>query len=82
MKDITFTINNEEAEIYFYAKNAEYSDKLKESPSSSNFRTHLEAREVAGIVLAIIVFFNIIAFVIYYFIKKKKMNSNDYIKID
>jgi hypothetical protein len=82
LKDITFTINNEEAEIYFYAKNAEYCDKLKENPSSRNFRTHLETREVAAILLAIIVFINIVAFVIYYFIKKKKMNSDDYIKID
>ena len=82
LKDITFTINNEEAEIYFYAKNAEYSDKLKTKPSSSNFRTTLETREVAAILLAIIVFINIVAFVIYYFIKKKKMNSDDYIKID
>ena len=82
LKDITFTINNEEAEIYFYAKNAEYSDKLKTKPSSSNFRTTLETREVAAILLAVIVFINIVAFVIYYFIKKKKMNSDDYIKID
>ena len=82
LKDITFTINNEEAEIYFYAKNAEYSDNLKDKPNSSNFRIQLEARETAAIFLAVIDFINIVAFVIYYFIKKKKMNSSDYIKID
>ena len=82
LKDITFTINNEEAEIYFYAKNAQYSDNLKVNPSSSNFRIQLEARETAAIFLSVIVFINIVIFVIYYFIKKKKMNSSDYIKID
>jgi hypothetical protein len=81
LKDITFTINNEEAEIYFYAKNAQYSDNLKVNPSS-NFRIQLEARETAAIFLSVIVFINIVIFVIYYFIKKKKMNSSDYIKID
>ena len=79
LKDIKFTINNEEAKIYFYAKNAEYSDKLKDKPNSSNFRIHLEARETAAIFLSVIIFINIVIFVIYYFLKKKKMNSNDYI---
>ena len=82
LEDIKFTINNEEARIYFYAQNAEYSDKLKDKTDSGSFKIQLEARQIAAILLAVIIFFNLVIFAIYYFLKKKKMNSNDYISID
>ena len=81
LNDIKFTINNEEARIYFYAKNAELCEKLVYQ-SSQGFRIQLEAREIAAIFLSVVIFINIVAFVVYYFLKKKKMNSNDYIRID
>ena len=81
LQDIKYTINNEEARIYFYAKNAELCEKLVDK-SSGTFRIQLEAREIAAIFLSVVIFINIVAFVIYYFLKKKKMNSNDYIRID
>ena len=81
LEDIKFTINNEEAKIYFYAKNAELCEKLLDK-SSEGFKIHLEARETAAIFLAVVIFINLVAFVLYYFLRKKRMNSNDYIKID
>ena len=80
LEDIKFTISNEEGKIYFYAKNAEYSDEFKES-ASSNFRIQLEARESAAISLAIIIFINLVVFAIYFFFKKRKIKSNNYIKL-
>ena len=82
LNDIKFTINNEEAKIYFYAKNAEFSDKFNNQFNISDFEIKLEARESAAVCLAIIVFINITAFGIYYFIKQKKKSSEDYARIE
>ena len=82
LKDIKFTINNEEAFIYFYAQNAEYSNTFGEYNEHESFKLHMNARQLAAISLAIVVFINIISFIIYYFLKKKKMNSSNYIKIE
>ena len=86
LEDIKFTINNEEAKIYFYAQNAEYLDYSNViedyNKERTSFKTQLEAREIAAICLAIIIFINLCSFVIYFFIKKKRINSNNYIKID
>lgn len=41
LEDIKFTINNEEAKIYFYAQNAEFSDKFKNYEKSDSFSLHL-----------------------------------------
>ena len=82
LEDIIFTINNEEAKIYFYARNAEYSDKLKDKTDSGGFKIQLETREIAAICLSILIFLNLVAFAIYYFLKRKKMNSSDYINLD
>ena len=80
--DIKFTINNEEAQIYFYAQNALYCNKFTEEIKDSLFRINLNARAIAGICLAIIIFIYLIAFTIYYFVKRKKMKSGDYIRIE
>ena len=82
LNDIKFTINNEEAKIYFYAKNAEFSDKFNNQFNISDFGIKLEARESAAVCLAIIVFINIFAFGVYYFIKQKKKFSEDYARIE
>ena len=82
MDDIKFTINNEEARIYFYAQRAEYSNEFENYKESSRFGLSLSPRENSAIILSIIIAFNIIAFVAYYFIKKKRMNSPNYVKIE
>ena len=82
LQDVQFTINNEEARIYFYAKGAEYSPKLKPGADTSSFSLSLEPREAAGVILSVIIVINLICFVVYYFLKKKKMNSPNYIKIE
>ena len=82
LSDIKFTIDNEEAKIYFYAKNAEFSDKFNNHISISDFGIKLEARESAAVCLAIIVFINMVAFGFYYFIKRKKSSDGDYARID
>ena len=74
-----FTINNEEANIYFYAKNVEYSDKFTNELSDNIFKIKLDAKENAAVCLAIIVFVNVFVFSIFYSVKRRnKMNSNDY----
>ena len=80
--DIKFTINNEEAQIYFYAQNAQYTDKFTDVINDSLFKIKLNSRATAGICLAIIIFIYLIAFTIYYFVKRKKMKSGDYIRIE
>ena len=82
LKDIQFTINNEEARIYFYAKRAEYSPNLKTGADTSSFSLSLSPREAAAVILSVIIALNLICFVAYYFFKKKKMNSPNYIKIE
>ena len=82
LQDVQFTINNEEARIYFYAKGAEYSPKFKDGVDTSSFSLSLEPREAAGVILSVIIVINLICFVVYYFLKKKKMNSPNYIKIE
>ena len=78
LNDIKFTINNEEAKIYFYAKNAEFSDKFSTQFRTSDFGIKLNARELAAVILAIIIFINLVAFGIYYFIKQRKEPSEEY----
>ena len=80
--DIKFTINNEEAQIYFYAQNAQYTDKFTDVITDSLFKIKLNSRATAGICLAIIVFIYLVAFTIYYLVKRKKMKSGDYIRIE
>ena len=82
LEDIKFTINNEEARIYFYAQRAEYSNEFENYKESSRFGLSLSPRENSAIILSIIITFNLIAFVAYYFIKKKRMNSPNYVKIE
>ena len=82
LENIKITINNEEGKIYFYAQNAEFSDEFEDNIEKSNFSLQLGARESAAICLSIVIFINIIAFVIYFFNRKRKMNSKDYIKIE
>ena len=72
LEDIKFTISNEEGRIYFYAKNADYSDKFKDS-ASSNFKLEYGARESAAISLGIIIFVNLAIFSIYFFLRKRKL---------
>lgn len=76
LEDIKLTINIEEAIIYFYAQNAEFSDKFKDYEESSGFSLHMGARELAAISLSIVIFFDIIAFVLYYYLKNRKKKSN------
>jgi hypothetical protein len=80
LNDIKFTINNEEAKIYFYAQNAEFSDKFKDYEKSNSFSLSLGARQLAAISLAIVIFFDILVFALYYCLKNRKKNSN--IKIE
>jgi hypothetical protein len=80
--DIKFTINNEEAQIYFYAQNAQYCDKFTDVISDSLFNIKLDARAISAICLAILVFIYLAAFTIYFFVKRKKMKSGDYIRIE
>ena len=82
LKDIQFTINNEEARIYFYTKRAEYSPNLKTGTDTSSFSLSLKPRETAAIILSVIIVLNLLCFVVYYFLRKKKMNSPNYIKIE
>jgi len=76
LENITFTINNEEAIIYFYAKNAEFSDKLEDYEKSSSFSLNMGARQEAAICLAIVIFIDIVAFLLYYCLKNRKKKSN------
>ena len=80
--DIKFTINNEEAQIYFYAQNAQYCDKFTDVITDSLFNIKLGAQETSAICLSIIVFIYLAAFTIYFFVKRKKMKSGDYIRIE
>ena len=82
LENIIITINNEEGKIYFYAQNAEFSDAFEDNIENSSFSLQLGVRQTAGICLTIVIVINIIAFVIYFFLKKRKMNSKDYIKFD
>ena len=75
LEDIKFTINNEEAKIYFYAQNAEFSDKFKDYEKSNSFSLHLGARQLAAISLAIVIFFDILIFALYYCLKNRKKKS-------
>jgi hypothetical protein len=75
LEDIKFTINNEEAKIYFYAQNAEFSDKFKNYEKSDSFSLHLGARQLAAISLAIVIFFDILIFALYYCLKNRKKKS-------
>ena len=75
LQDIKFTINNEEAKIYFYAQNAEFSDKFKDYEKSNSFSLHLGARQLAAISLAIVIFFDILIFALYYCLKNRKKKS-------
>jgi hypothetical protein len=81
-RDIKFTINNEEAQIYFYAQNAEYCATFTDIITDSLFNLKLNARETAAVCLAIIIAINLIAFMIYYFVKRRKMKSSDYVRIE
>jgi len=81
LEDIKFTINNEEAKIYFYARNAEFSDKFTEQVDSI-FMINLGAKESAAITLSIIIFINLVAFSIFYCVKRKKKDEGDYNRID
>ena len=77
LKDIKFTINNEEAKIYFYAKNAEFSDEFTEVVDDNIFRIKLDARESAAISLSAIVFINLVAFSIFFCVKRSKGKESD-----
>ena len=81
MNDIKFTINNEEAKIYFYAQNAELSEVPTNKVESGELDTKMEPKELAAICLAVIVFLNLFAFGIYFLLKKRKMKSNEYMGI-
>ena len=83
LRDIKFTINNEEAKIYFYAKNAEFCDDLTEEVGSKFFFIKLDAKESALVSLAIIVFVNVVTFTIIYCVKeRRKKNEIDYQRIE
>jgi hypothetical protein len=83
LEDIKFTINNEEAKIYFYAKNAEYSDKFTSEVNDNTFVLNLNAKESAAVSLSIIIFINLVAFSIFYCVKRRKMiNAGDYNRLD
>ena len=81
LKKIKFTINNEEAKIYFYAQNAELSEVPTNKVESGELDTKMEPKELAAICLAVIVFLNLFAFGIYFLLKKRKMKSNEYMGI-
>ena len=83
LKKIKFTINNEEAKIYFYAKNAEYSDKFTSEVNDNTFVLNLDAKESAAVSLSIIIFINLLVFSIFYCVKRRKMmNSGDYSRLE
>ena len=83
LRDIKFTINNEEAKIYFYAKNAEFCDELTGEVGSQFFAIKLDAKESALVSLAIIVFVNVVTFTIIYCVKeRRKKNEIDYQRIE
>ena len=83
LEDIKFTINNEEAKIYFYAKNAEYSDKFTSEVNDNTFVLNLDAKESAAVSLSIIIFINLLVFSIFYCVKRRKMmNSGDYSRLE
>ena len=83
LKDIKFTINNEEARIYFYAKNAEYSDEFKDEFSNTNFDIKLTAGAKAIITLTILTVIIIVPFTIVYFCKERQKNKEiDYNRIN
>ena len=75
LRDIKFTINNEEAKIYFYAKNAEFCDDLTDEVGSQFFAIKLDAKESALVSLAIIVFVNVATFTIIYCIKERRKKN-------
>ncbi len=74
LKDTMFTIDNEEKKIYFYARNVEYFSGetfLSFIPS-----INLEPITISIIITSIIFSLNIISFLIYFFIKRKKEKIN------
>ena len=81
LENFKFTINNEEAKIYFYAKNAMFSDEFTDEVQPEGFNIKLAANEISLICLAIIIFLNFVAFGAYFFFKKRKMNNNNYISV-
>ena len=83
LKDIKFTINNEEARIYFYAKNAEYSDEFKEEFSNTSFDIKLTPQAIAIISLTVITVIITVPFTIVYFCKERQKNKEiDYNRIN
>lgn len=85
LNTVEFTINNEEAVIYFYTKNAQYfiGDINKNVTEDTSFKLDYSASFSAGMCLMIIIIINLAAFAVYYFMKKRRMNNNiEYMKIE
>ena len=83
LKDIKFTINNEEARIYFYAKNAEFSDKFTDEFTNKGFEIKLTPQAIAIICLTVITVIITVPFTIVYFCKERQKNKEiDYNRIN
>ena len=83
LKDIKFTINNEEARIYFYAKNAEFSDKFTDEFTNKGFEIKLTPQAIAIICLTVITVIITVPFTIVYFCRERQKNKEiDYNRIN
>ena len=74
--DMKFTIDNEEKKIYFYSDNVEYfsGDIVENFSSKPSLTSDPFATSLVGV--AIVIFLNIITFLIYFYFKRKKEKIN------
>jgi hypothetical protein len=74
--DMQFSIDNEEKKIYFYSDNSEYfsGDIVDNFSSKPNLTS--DPFVTSFIVVGIVIFLNIVSFLIYFYFKRKKKKLN------
>jgi hypothetical protein len=67
-----FTLDNEENKIYFYSKYVEYFSGEIKSVIIEDLSDKIDPLSASFIIIGISVFFNIVAFLVYFYFKRKK----------
>ena len=75
-RDMQFSIDNEEKKIYFYSDNSEYfsGDIVDDFSSKPNLTS--DPFVTSLVVVGIVIFLNIVSFLIYFYLKRKKEKLN------
>ena len=72
LKDIEFTIDNEERKIYFYSKHAKFFSGKFTEKGSNDFSLSFDPLTSSLVTIGIIFLMNVISFLIYFYFKRKK----------